>query len=179
MAQETIDAIRQAETAAEAAEKEAVKEAEAIVAEAKAQAAQMKAEMTKSAREGAMGAEEDAKAQSEQMMQAAGAEEGKDLEALQKAVAEKHKRQLKLSYQNCYRKEALKVGSSAYEKVLICGLKKDRKGTLELLQRKGYLKSAMCCRKMICYQKMDVTSSKTVFERNAIIAEQDRRVILG
>ena len=38
MAQETIDAIRQAETAAEAAEKEAVKEAEAIVAEAKAQA---------------------------------------------------------------------------------------------------------------------------------------------
>ena len=90
MAQETIDAIRQAETAAEAAEKEAVKEAEAIVA--KAQAAQMKAEMTKSAREGAMGAEEDAKAQSEQMMQAAGAEEGKDLEALQKAVAEKQQK---------------------------------------------------------------------------------------
>ena len=51
LAQETIDAIRQAETAAEAAEKEAVKEAEAIVAEAKAQAAQMKAAMTKSARE--------------------------------------------------------------------------------------------------------------------------------
>ena len=68
------------------------KEAEAIVAEAKAQAAQMKAEMTKSAREGAMGAEEDAKAQSEQMMQAAGAEEGKDLEALQKAVAEKQQK---------------------------------------------------------------------------------------
>ena len=41
------------------------------MAEAKAQAAQIKAEMTKSAREGAMGAEEDAKAQSEQMMQAA------------------------------------------------------------------------------------------------------------
>ena len=36
MAQETIDAIRQAETTAEAVEKEAVKEAEAIVAEAKA-----------------------------------------------------------------------------------------------------------------------------------------------
>lgn len=92
MAQETIDAIRQAETAAEAAEKEAVKEAEAIVAEAKVQAAQMKAEMTKSAREGAVGAEEDAKAQSEQMMQAAGAEVGKDLEALQKAVAEKQQK---------------------------------------------------------------------------------------
>ena len=53
MAQETIDAIRQAETAAEAAEKEAV---------------------------------------SERMMQAAGAEEGKDLEALQKAVAEKQQK---------------------------------------------------------------------------------------
>ena len=85
LAQETIDAIRQAEAAAEAAEKDAVKQAEAIVA-------QMKAEMTKSAREGAMGAEEDAKAQSEQMMQAAGAEEGKDLEALQKAVAEKQQK---------------------------------------------------------------------------------------
>jgi V/A-type H+-transporting ATPase subunit G/H len=62
------------------------------VAEAKAQAAQMKAAMTKSARESAVGAEEDAKAQSEQMMQAAGAEEGKDLEALQKAVAEKQQK---------------------------------------------------------------------------------------
>ena len=36
LAQETIDAIRQAEAAAESAEKDAVKQAEAIVAEAKA-----------------------------------------------------------------------------------------------------------------------------------------------
>ena len=96
MAQETIDAIRQAETAAEAAEKEAVKEAEAIVAEAKAQAAQMKAEMTKSAREAAVRAEEDAKAQGEQMMQAAGAEEVKELENLRSAVAAKQEQAVKV-----------------------------------------------------------------------------------
>ena len=62
MAQETIDAIRKAEQAAEMREAEAAKQAEQIVA------------------------------QSEQMMQAAGAEEGKDLEALQKAVAEKQQK---------------------------------------------------------------------------------------
>ena len=89
MAQETIDAIRQAEAAAEAAEREAVKEAEAIVAKAKAQALQIKTEMTKSARDNAARAEEDARVQGEQMLAAAGAEEGKELEALRQAVAEK------------------------------------------------------------------------------------------
>ena len=91
MAQETIDAIRQAETAAEAAEKEAVKEAEAIVAEAKAQAAQMKAEMTKSAREAQWGR---GGCQGSERADDAGSrrEEGKDLEALQKAVAEKQQK---------------------------------------------------------------------------------------
>ena len=53
MAQETIDAIRQAEAAAEAAEKDAVKQAEAIVAEAKAQGVQLTADMTSAAREAA------------------------------------------------------------------------------------------------------------------------------
>ena len=58
------------------------------------------------------------------------------------------------------------------KKVLICGLKKDRKGTLELLQRQGVLGISNVLQEDDMFQKMDVTSSKTVFERNAAIAEQ-------
>ena len=96
MAQETIDAIRQAEAAAEAAEKDAEKQAEAIVAEAKAQGLQLKADMTSDARKAAARAEEDAKAQGEQMMQAAEAEEVKVLETLRNAVAEKQQQAVKV-----------------------------------------------------------------------------------
>lgn len=58
------------------------------------------------------------------------------------------------------------------KKVLICGLKKDRKGTLELLQRQGVLEISNVLQEDEMFRKMDVTSSKTVFERNAMIAEQ-------
>ena len=58
------------------------------------------------------------------------------------------------------------------KKVLICGLKKDRKGTLELLQRQGVLEISNVLQEDDMFRKMDVTSSKTVFERNATIAEQ-------
>lgn len=58
------------------------------------------------------------------------------------------------------------------KKVLICGLKKDRKGTLELLQRQGVLEVSHVLQEDDLFQKMDVTSSKTIFERNAAIAEQ-------
>lgn len=58
------------------------------------------------------------------------------------------------------------------KKVLICGLKKDRKGTLELLQRQGVLEISNVLEEDETFRKMDVTSSKTVFERNAVIAEQ-------
>lgn len=58
------------------------------------------------------------------------------------------------------------------KKVLICGLKKDRKGTLELLQRQGVLEISNVLQEDDMFQKMDVTSSKTVFERNAVLAEQ-------
>ena len=101
MAQETIDAIRQAEAAAEATEKNAVKQAEAIVAEAKAQGVQLKADMTSAAREAAARAEEDAKAQGEQMMQAAQAEEVKELEICAAPWPRNRIRQSRLSYRNC------------------------------------------------------------------------------
>lgn len=58
------------------------------------------------------------------------------------------------------------------KKVLICGLKKDRKGTLELLQRQGVLEISNVLQEDDMFRKMDVTSTKTVFERNAVIAEQ-------
>lgn len=58
------------------------------------------------------------------------------------------------------------------KKVLICGLKKDRKGTLELLQRQGVLEISNVLQEDDMFRKIDVTSSKTVFERNAILAEQ-------
>ena len=58
------------------------------------------------------------------------------------------------------------------KKVLICGLKKDRKGTLELLQRQGVLEISNVLQEDDMFGRMDVTSSKTVFERNANIAEQ-------
>lgn len=96
MAQEIIDVIRRAEAAAQAAEKDAVIRAEAIVAEAKAQGGQIRADMVSAAREAAARAGEDAKAQGEQMMQAAGTEEVKELEALGNAVAEKQQRAVKV-----------------------------------------------------------------------------------
>lgn len=92
MAKETIDVIRQAEAAAEIVEKDAAKQAEAIVAEAKARGGQLRADLVKAAREAAARAEEEAKAQGGQMMQAAGAEEAKELEALENAVAEKQQK---------------------------------------------------------------------------------------
>ena len=52
--------------------------------------------MTSAAREAAVRAEEDAKAQGEQMMHAAGAEEVKELEALRSAVAEKQQQAVKV-----------------------------------------------------------------------------------
>ena len=58
------------------------------------------------------------------------------------------------------------------KKVLICGLKKDRKGTLELLQRQGVVEISNVLQEDDMFGRMDVTSSKTVFERNANIAEQ-------
>lgn len=96
MAQETIDVIRQAEAEAEAAEKDALRQAEAIVAEAEARGGQLKAEMVRAAREAAARAEEDAKAQGEQMMQAAGTEELKELEALRSTVAGKQQMAVKI-----------------------------------------------------------------------------------
>lgn len=58
------------------------------------------------------------------------------------------------------------------KKVLICGLKKDRKQILELLQRQGAVEITSVLEEDSIFRKTDVTSSKTVFERNAAVAGQ-------
>lgn len=58
------------------------------------------------------------------------------------------------------------------KKALLCGLKKDRKRTLEYLQRQGVLEVSEEIEEDAVFRKMDVLSSKAVFERNAAEAEQ-------
>ena len=58
------------------------------------------------------------------------------------------------------------------KKALICGLKRNRKRTLEYLQRQGVLEVSAEVGEDEIFQKMDVLSSKAVFERNAAEAEQ-------
>ena len=63
------------------------------------------------------------------------------------------------------------------KKVLICGLKKDRKQILELLQRQGAVEISNVLEEDSIFRKTDVSSSKTVFERNAAVAEQALSVL--
>ena len=63
------------------------------------------------------------------------------------------------------------------KKVLICGLKKDRKGTLELLQRQGAVEISNALQEDSMFRRMDVMSSKNAFERNAVTAEQAAAVL--
>lgn len=68
MAQETIEAIRQAELAAEQTEKNVASEGDKIIAQAKAEAAETIMQLTKDAKEKAADALASAKKQSDSMM---------------------------------------------------------------------------------------------------------------
>ena len=63
------------------------------------------------------------------------------------------------------------------KKALICGLKKNRKRTLEYLQRQGVLEVSRAVEDDAVFHKMDVLASKAVFERNAADAEQALEVL--
>ncbi len=63
------------------------------------------------------------------------------------------------------------------KKVLICGLKKDRKQILEFLQRQEALEISNVLEEDSVFKKTDVTSSRTVFERNAQVVEQALAVL--
>ena len=56
------------------------------------------------------------------------------------------------------------------KKILICGLKKNRKKILEYLQRQAAVDVSDEIQEDSIFQKMDVASSKAVFERNASTA---------
>lgn len=58
------------------------------------------------------------------------------------------------------------------KKALICGLKRNRKRTLEYLQRQDVLEVSTEIADDRIFRKMDVLSSKAVFERNSADAEQ-------
>ena len=50
------------------------------------------------------------------------------------------------------------------KKVLICGLKRNRKRTLEYLQRQGAVEIAAAVEEDQIFKRMNVLSSKAVFE---------------
>ncbi len=63
------------------------------------------------------------------------------------------------------------------KKILICGLKKNRKKILEYLQRQAAVDVSDEIQEDSIFQKMDVASSKAVFERNASTARQALEVL--
>ena len=63
------------------------------------------------------------------------------------------------------------------KKALICGLKKNRKRTLEYLQRQGVLEVSTEVEEDQIFHKMNVLPSKAVFERNGAEAEQALQVL--
>lgn len=63
------------------------------------------------------------------------------------------------------------------KKLLICGMKKDRKPILELLQRQGEVEISSVLKEDGTFTKMDVSSAKAVFEKNRAAAEQALQVL--
>lgn len=63
------------------------------------------------------------------------------------------------------------------KKLLICGMKKHRKPILELLQRQGEVEISSVLKEDGTFTKMDVSSAKTVFEKNRAAAEQALQVL--
>lgn len=63
------------------------------------------------------------------------------------------------------------------KKVLICSLKKNRKAILEFLQRQEAVEINSGTEEDDIFQKMDVTSQRSVFQRNSGMAEQALEVL--
>ena len=89
MAKETIDAVRQAELAAEQTEKAAVQEADRLVAQAKLDAKQAVADLTKSAKEKAQAELSAARRQGDELIAKAVAEVQQDCSRLRETAAAK------------------------------------------------------------------------------------------
>ena len=96
MAMDTIERIREAELAAESAEKDAVVEADRIVAEAEDKAAGLKVNLTKEAKAKADSLLQDARAKSESILSDAKAEAESEAKALRNDVGAKKDTAIKL-----------------------------------------------------------------------------------
>lgn len=63
------------------------------------------------------------------------------------------------------------------KRIMICALKKDRKQILELLQRQGAVEIDHAVQEDSVFQKTDMSSSRTAFEKNAVLARQALEVL--
>lgn len=63
------------------------------------------------------------------------------------------------------------------KRIMICALKKDRKQILELLQRQGAVEIDHAIQEDGIFRKTDMSSSQTVFEKNAVLARQALEVL--
>ncbi|MEG7530274.1 MAG: V-type ATP synthase subunit I [Hungatella sp.] len=63
------------------------------------------------------------------------------------------------------------------KQVLLCALKKNRKQILELLQRQGVVEISHEMPEDAVFQKMDMTSTSSVFERNSVMAAQSLEIL--
>ena len=61
--------------------------------------------------------------------------------------------------------------------ISICALKKDRKKILELLQRMEMIEICDVMKEDILFQKMDLSNSKTIFEKNVSIANNALEIL--
>lgn len=63
------------------------------------------------------------------------------------------------------------------QKINICGLKKDRKSILEILQSSGVMEVTKTAEEDSVFQKMDTMSYRQMFEKNALLADQALEVL--
>ena len=63
------------------------------------------------------------------------------------------------------------------QKINICGLKKDRKSILEILQSSGVMEVTKTAEEDSVFQKMDTMSYRQMFEKNALLADQALEIL--
>lgn len=63
------------------------------------------------------------------------------------------------------------------QKINICGLKKDRKSILEILQSSGVMEVTKTAEEDSIFQKMDTMSYRQMFEKNALLADQALEIL--
>ncbi len=71
----------------------------------------------------------------------------------------------------------MKMAVLQMQKINICGLKKDRKSILEILQSSGVMEVTKTAEEDSVFQKMDTMSYRQMFEKNALLADQALEIL--